>query len=403
MTIGHEGSEDELAVRPDGGTATQRLREAQSTAVISRRGVLWKAGIATAVGVAGLASLDEQRAQAASGGNFLLGSFNNAAGPTELEVTAGSTVGFSQLMVLNGTGVTVTALDVTGPSGGTAVYGHVASGVGSSGVSTSGTGVSGSSTTGSGVTGTSSSGTGVVGTSSTGDGVHGNSAANGKRAVVGTDTSAAGGTAVSGVSSHGLALSAASSTGGGVQVTAPTFHLRLTSGATRNAPTADSIAHQRGDMVESTAGDLWLCTTAGTPGTWRKLAGPASAGAFHLLPTPVRIYDSRPGTLPAVGSKTPLSGNVARVLDATVNSSGVPKGATGIMVTVLLVNASQSNANMTLWTNGASKPSSNTMVWGKGSGRYSTTAVTAIDANATLQVAASSTTDIVLDVVGYYR
>ncbi len=106
-----------------------------------------------------------------------------------------------------------------------------------------------------------------------------------------------------------------------------------------------------------------VCTTDGTAGTWRKLAGPGTAGAFHVLPTPVRVYDSRMGTSPSQGPKTPLAANMARTLDLTVNTSTVPTGATAAMVNVLLVHAAVCNGNFTVWANGATRPLANTMVW----------------------------------------
>ena len=132
------------------------------------------------------------------------------------------------------------------------------------------------------------------------------------------------------------------------------------------------------------------------------MAGPSTAGAFHLLPVPVRVYDSRPGTPPNVGSKTPLSPNTARVLSMSANASGVPAGATAVSVTLLLVNASTAGGNLTLWANGASRPSANAMVWGGTARRFASTAICRIDAATKLNVAASATTDLVLDVVGYY-
>ena len=76
-------------------------------------------------------------------------------------------------------------------------------------------------------------------------------------------------------------------------------------------------------MVFDANGDLWFCVATGLPGTWRRISGSTSAGSFHVLPAPARIYDSRPGSLPAVGSKTKLT-NTARTLSCNVNSSGRP-------------------------------------------------------------------------------
>ena len=208
-----------------------------------------------------------------------------------------------------------------------------------------------------------------------------------------------------GTTASGIGVLAESQTGGGAEVRAKTFHLRLRPlAAGRNAPTGDTFAHVAGDLVETTAGELWVCTTAGTPGTWRKLAGPNTAGAFHVLPVPARVYDSRPGLAPtAVGPKTPFAAGSTRTFDLKVNSSLVPAGATAAMVTLLLVNAASANGNLTIWANGAAKPVANTLVWGGSAGRFTATAVTALDAQARVQVNASARTDLVIDVVGFYR
>lgn len=59
------------------------------------------------------------------------------------------------------------------------------------------------------------------------------------------------------------------------------------------APITLTNAHQVGELYEDETGVLWTCVAAGTPGTWREIAGPASAGAFHAI-APQRVYDSRP-------------------------------------------------------------------------------------------------------------
>ncbi|HEX7135513.1 MAG TPA: hypothetical protein VF228_23255 [Iamia sp.] len=152
-------------------------------------------------------------------------------------------------------------------------------------------------------------------------------------------------------------------------------------------------------------GTLWACVEDGVPGTWRKLAGHDTAGALHIFPAPRRVYDSRPGGVPtAVGPKTPLpAGNVARTLDLKAAASGVPAGATGALVTVLLVNATSGAGNFTIWANDQPKPTANTLVWGGDAGRFTTLAVTSVDSLARVKVDASLQTNLVLDVVGYFR
>ncbi len=98
-----------------------------------------------------------------------------------------------------------------------------------------------------------------------------------------------------------------------------------------------------------------------------------------------------------------LRGGEVRTLDGRVNGSGVPSGAVGLILTCMVVNAVPGSGNFTVWSASASKPAANTMVWGGSSGRASTLAMTACSTNVGIKVSASITTDVVVDVVGYYR
>lgn len=139
---------------------------------------------------------------------------------------------------------------------------------------------------------------------------------------------------------------------------------------------------------------LWACTGGGTPGTWQKLAGTGTAGALHVLPTPVRALDSR-------SSGDPLPGGYqARTVEL---GDAVPAGASAALVTVQLVNATAGNGNLTLWAAGRPRPPATTLVWGGDSGRHTTLAVTALDAEGRVQLASSLPTHVVLDVVGAWR
>ncbi|MCU1448293.1 MAG: hypothetical protein JWP02_463 [Acidimicrobiales bacterium] len=229
-------------------------------------------------------------------------------------------------------------------------------------------------------------------------------AVNGDAASFGTSSSSHAGVSIS---SSGIGMS--------IETTGDTqARLQTRSGTTAPAPPATTQTHFAGDLQVDTDGEapafemsprsnLWFCVADGQPGAWRKLAGPATAGAFHVLPTPIRVYDSRPGTSPSTPPKTPLVANTARVLDVTVNGSGVPKGATAVMCNLLVVNATAGNGNFTIWANGVARPAANNMVWGGSTGRFSSLAVSALDASAKCQVSSSVGTDFVLDIVGYYR
>jgi hypothetical protein len=208
---------------------------------------------------------------------------------------------------------------------------------------------------------------------------------------------------VVGLSATGVGVRGQSTNGIGMRSVSNRTHLQMNVVGARPAPTGDAFPHALGDLVRDATGDLWLCVGAGTPGTFRKLSGPATAGALHLLPAPVRIYDSRPGSAPAVGSKTKLNGGEVRTLDCSANGTGVPIGATGVLLTCMIVGASSGSGNFTVWSNAAPKPAANTMVWGGSSGRASTLAVSAVDAARRIKVSSSLRTDLVIDVVGYHR
>lgn len=161
------------------------------------------------------------------------------------------------------------------------------------------------------------------------------------------------------------------------------------------------VAHNLGELVEDSSGDLWLCVVAGNPGTWRKLGGPATSGQLHLLAAPVRIYDTRPGTAPlAVLPKTPLVSNTARTVDATGNASGVPTAATGVLINITVTQGVAAGF-LTAWPQGP-WPGTSSINWSAGQ-TIATTTVTRCGPLATFLVLANSVTDFLIDVIGYYQ
>ena len=327
---------------------------------LSRRGVIGAGAAAAAAGAAGLVA-GAPSAAATDGGNLVLGTYTNtSAGATAIVLTGHPGYGFG-------------SIDTSYPGTFTiyqpALFGYAA--------------------------GSASNVGGMF--SSSADQAYGAVASS--SGTYGTGLVAAAG----GDNGTGLLATSQSATGTGAVVAGDHVALQLAPfSLVRTAPTGDSVPHQQGDLVEDSSGNLWLCTQAGTPGTWRKLAGPDTAGALHVLPVPVRVYDSRAGAPPHVAPQTPLAANTARRLDLKVNGSGVPAGASAVLLTCMVVNATAGSGNLTVWANGHSRPASNTLVWGGTSGRASTQAISAVDASAKVLVQASIQTDLVLDVVGYH-
>ncbi len=91
----------------------------------------------------------------------------------------------------------------------------------------------------------------------------------------------------------------------------------------KTPPLQRTDSHLVGE-IDNVAGDLWMCVAAGTPGTWKKITGPAAAGAFHAI-SPARVYDSR--------SPVPSTGILAAALSRTVSVADKRDLGTGAVVT----------------------------------------------------------------------
>jgi hypothetical protein len=95
---------------------------------------------------------------------------------------------------------------------------------------------------------------------------------------------------VVGVSNRGTAVRGSSDTGIGAAASGGRADLLLA--GIGDSPLSRLDAHGAGEILKDRDQNLWLCVAAGSPGTWRKLAGPATAGSLHVV-EPTRVYDSR--------------------------------------------------------------------------------------------------------------
>lgn len=149
-------------------------------------------------------------------------------------------------------------------------------------------------------------------------------------------------------------------------------------------------------------GNWWGATVdSATDGVWRKLAGPSTAGQLHILPVPVRVYDSRPNQPPtAVLPKIPTVGFAPRTIDTTANGSNVPFDATGVLVN-LTIAGSLTPGFAAAWPTGA-YPGTSSVNFAAGQNVAATTVV-GCGASATIQVLSNTVTDFLIDVIGYYQ
>lgn len=177
--------------------------------------------------------------------------------------------------------------------------------------------------------------------------------------------------------------------------------------APRGAPTTDMTMHALGDVVAqigSGTSTLWYCVTSGAPGKWRRLAGANTAGAITLLPSPVRVYDSRAGQLPAIGLKTPLLTDLDRVVDCTLASSGVPADALGVLINLTAVGQSGSGW-LSVRANGVAYANTSNVNW-TAAGQTTANAATVscgTGATITVRLGGATSSNVIVDVVGYLR
>ncbi len=162
------------------------------------------------------------------------------------------------------------------------------------------------------------------------------------------------------------------------------------------------VEHSIGELAVDDSGDLWFCIAGGAPGGWRKLAGPSTAGSLHLLASPQRVYDSRVGTEAAtVGPKIPLAGGTPRTIDVTSGAAEVRADATGVLLTVTATSTT-AGGYLTVWRAETPWPGTSSLNW---TGPQQTVATTTVSAatNGRIQLLAETSTDVIVDVIGYYR
>lgn len=161
--------------------------------------------------------------------------------------------------------------------------------------------------------------------------------------------------------------------------------------------------YETGEIHQS-GGTLYVMVS---PTTRRAIAGPATAGAFHLI-DPVRVYDSRrpapsPGTL-AGGSSRLLSVADGRDLStgAVVDADVVPVGATGIAFN-LTVTQTSSSGFLSMSAGSATTANASIINWSAPGATLANASVVGVDASRQVRVfGGAGSTHFLVDVVGYY-
>lgn len=199
----------------------------------------------------------------------------------------------------------------------------------------------------------------------------------------------------------GIALQALGKTS--VDAQSNRTHLRLGkgSGAWPTPPLDAGLARVAGELVFD-GSRLWLCVASGTPGTWREVAGPATAGSLHVLDTSVRPYDSRVGAVPTNVVKGRLLQNQERTIDLRVGG-GVPNGVRAAIVNLTVANTA-GGGFLKAFKPGTPVPTASVINWFQGQ-TVANSATVAVTSNGGLTLRCGgngASTDVIVDVAGYY-
>jgi hypothetical protein len=159
-------------------------------------------------------------------------------------------------------------------------------------------------------------------------------------------------------------------------------------------PTAGTYV--TGDIARDDGGNLFVCVTGGSPGTWRRLAGPATAGAFSAI-SPQRVYDSR------VGPK--IATDEERVVSMAATPGGapvVPAGALAVAITLTVTETEDVGGFLAARPAGSAYAGTSSINWFGPGQNIATTVLSALGGDRQLAVRAFNRTHFLIDVTGYY-
>jgi CHRD domain len=132
--------------------------------------------------------------------------------------------------------------------------------------------------------------------------------------------------------------------------------------------------------------------------------GPPPAGSAHLLPVPLRAYDSR-----ATG-QTRLAGGATRTISLALGKDGaaastiaVPPGATAAIVTLTVTGTDGPGGFLKLYSAAVPEPGTSTVNWTAVDSDVATTTTVAVDVTGQVKVTAGpgTGTHVIIDVIAY--
>jgi CHRD domain len=136
-------------------------------------------------------------------------------------------------------------------------------------------------------------------------------------------------------------------------------------------------------------------------------AGPAPTGEAHMLPVPLRAYDSRDASGPKIVPFEKRTISLASGKDgAGTTMLAVPPGATAAIVTLTVTDTSigvgGNGGFLKMYAAGVTEPATSSINWAGADQNVSVTAQVAVDAAGQVTISdGANSTHFVVDVVGY--
>jgi CHRD domain len=133
-------------------------------------------------------------------------------------------------------------------------------------------------------------------------------------------------------------------------------------------------------------------------------AGPAPAGEAHMLPTPLRAYDSRQQTPTRIAALETRTISLASGKDGQgVSAIAVPPGATAAIVTLTVTDTVGPGGFLKLYSNAlTTAPATSSINWFGNNQNLAVTTQVAVDEAGSVKVTGgANATNFIIDVIGY--
>lgn len=185
------------------------------------------------------------------------------------------------------------------------------------------------------------------------------------------------------------------------------------------APTPTTGTHEVGEMRMGPGGEVLVCSVPGTPGRWRRLVAAAPfydnglpgaygwAGSMNLMPTPFRMFDSRPGQPPPQGGEGKLEPATDEVIQiAALGAPGngghvVATGSVGVVCTIT-VTETEGSGYVKAFPTGVTPPNTSVLNWFASGQTFATTTIVRLDTEGRMTVRlGSNRSHVLVDIIGF--